>query len=45
VGATEITREQLCAEISGVIAEAVERGELTHKEAGALVGNCESFAG
>ena len=45
VGAAEITREQLCAEISDVVTEAVERGDMSNKEAGVLLANCVASAG
>ena len=43
VGATEIT-PQLCAEIAVVLEDAVERGDMTSKQAGRLIADCNSLA-
>ena len=43
VGASEITPE-LCSEISEVIAEAVERGDIDKKQAGWILSNCIASA-
>ena len=44
VGAAEVTTE-LCSDIAEVLEDAVERGEMSNKEAGAIVAACNNKAG